>query len=43
MRFEIMLGEGGGGQFFYELIQADVALASELTQALTLVIGHTDG
>jgi hypothetical protein len=43
MRFEIMLGEGGSGQFFYELIQADVALARKLAQTLTFVIGHADG
>jgi hypothetical protein len=43
MRFEIMLDEGGGGQLFDELIHADVALASELSQALTLVIRHADG
>jgi hypothetical protein len=43
MRFEIMLGKGGSGQFFDEFIQADVALASQLAQALTLLIGHADG
>jgi hypothetical protein len=43
MRFEIMLGEGSSGQFFYELIQTDVTLARKLAQALTLVIGHADG